>query len=368
MSSAIGEVPAAVLAGQFDLAGAWERVSAKSGMPGVDGIPVRLFARNAEAHLNALESRLARQTYRPDPLRAAELEKKNGSRRLLLVPSVGDRVLQTAVALWLGARWNPQFDPASFAYRPGLGVHDALQAVADMRDRDLRWVLDCDIRSFFDSIDHALLLGKLERWLGPASPLLDWLRNWIRGAVWDGETVSLLERGVPQGSPLSPLLANYYLDAFDARLRSAKLDFIRYADDFLVLARTPFDLAEARCLVESSLAELHLPLNEEKTRIISFASGFRFLGAEIRGEAILLPFAKKKVPKKPVWVAPVMPRQVLRTWRAGHLAPRPWAWIPHRIPAADGMGTSQPKSAWKVVLASLSGPGNLLDRLRSRSL
>jgi CRISPR-associated protein Cas1 len=139
-------VPARVLAAQLALQQAWERASSKSGMAGADGVRVNRFAKNAAAHLRVLESRLARETYRPHPLRAAELEKKNGSRRLLLIPCVADRIIQTAAALWLGARWNQQFDPASFAYRPGMGVHDALRALAELRDRGLRWVLDADTR------------------------------------------------------------------------------------------------------------------------------------------------------------------------------------------------------------------------------
>jgi group II intron reverse transcriptase/maturase len=361
--SAIAEVPARVLAAQLPLAQGWEKNCAKSGMPGADGVRVSRFAKNAPAHLRILESRLARETYRPHPLRVAELEKKNGSRRLLLVPSVADRVIQTAAALWLGARWNPQFDPSSFAYRPGMGVHDALRALAELRDRGLKWVLDADIRSFFDSIDHTLLLHRLEAWLGSNSPMFRWLTAWTRVAVWDGESVWQLDRGVPQGSPLSPLLANYYLDPFDARMRAAKISFIRYADDFLVLAGSPFEVEEARRVVEEVLRDWKLELSEQKTRITSFAAGFRFLGAEIRGDQILLPFAMKKTPKKPVWVAPVIPPQILRAWRTGHLVARSWVWQPHRAgDASEPLGRPPGKRA--IVLDSLAGNGSAIARLR----
>jgi group II intron reverse transcriptase/maturase len=321
-SQAFAEVPARVLTAELDLAGAWERVQSKAGMAGSDGVSVARFARGAKAFLRGLENRLAANSYRALPLRVAEVPKKSGARRLLLVPAVRDRVVQSAAAQWLSARWNPEFDPASYAYRPGLGVADALRALAELRAAGFHWVLDADIRSFFDSIDHDLLLAKLARWLGRQSPFYGWLEQWIRAAVWDGAELSRLGRGVPQGSPLSPVLANYYLDAFDRRLRRAGVPLIRYADDFLVLARTPFELAEHRRTVENALAELELELSAEKTRTVTFEPGFRFLGAEVQGEAILLPFEKPKQPKKALWVAPPMPPALLRAFCEGHLTPR----------------------------------------------
>jgi len=366
----MGEAPARILAGQLNFSGAWERVLAKAGMPGVDGISVRRFARSADVFLRGLQSRLAGERYLPLPLRMAELEKKTGSAlRLLLVPSIADRVAQSAVAAWLGSRWNGSFDPSSFAYRPGLGVHDALRALAELRDHGLRWVLDCDVRSFFDSIDHSLLLSKLEGWLGAGSPMVAWLRCWIGAAVWDGERLTRVARGVPQGSPLSPILANFYLHEFDVRLRSAKIHFVRYADDILVLARTPFELVEYRSTVEQTLASLHLSLSAEKTRTTTFDQYFRFLGAEVQGPSILLPFDKKKMPKTPYYVAPVMPPALLRAYRSGNLkATQPLEWTGVRrertIPA-----NAAPSKPQKPVLGLLSGPARLasLNSLRRTS-
>lgn len=358
---AIAEVPAAVLAGQLDLGSAWERVQARKGMPGADGIAVARVARAVKPFLRGLESRLAGSRYRPIPLRLAELEKKNGGRRLLLVPSVLDRVAQSAAATWLGARWNPVFDPSSFAYRPGLGVHDALRALAALRDRGYEWVLDADIQSFFDRIDHSILLAKLEAWLGAGSPMLEWLGYWIRASVWDGRRVWRLGRGVPQGSPLSPILANYYLDDFDRALRERHVPFVRYADDLLALARTPFALRETRALVEETLARLSLHLNEDKTRVTRFSQGFRFLGAEAQGARLLLPFEKKKTPKKPVFVAPPIPPAMLRAWRGGHLQEEDFVWTPH-IEPENKQGAPDPHNQ---MLRRLAG-SPALDDLRRR--
>ncbi len=325
----VAELPPRVLAAQLPWQEAWERVREKNGMPGVDGLSVRRFAASVPAALRMLESRLATSDYRPLPLRLAALAKKDGGRRLLLVPAVRDRVAQTAVAMWLGAKWNPHFDTASFAYRPGRGVHAALRYLRQLHEAGFRWVFDADIRACFDSINHELLFERVGGWLGPRSPLLEWIRLWVAAPVWDGADVSRLTCGIPQGSPLSPLLANFFLDAFDRRLRAAGLKFIRYADDFLVLTRTPFDLAPAREQVISALADLGLQLNLHKTRTTTFERWFRFLGAEIRSDAILLPFEARKTRLKPVFVAPVMPQALLKAWRHGAIdAGRPFVWTP----------------------------------------
>ena len=318
----IAELPARILAAQLPLDAAWGRVRAKAGMPGVDGLSVGRFTPTAEASLRTLEHQLASGTYAPLPLRLAELEKKDGGRRTLLVPAVRDRIAQAAVASWLGAKWNPSFDSASFAYRPGLGVRSALRHLRDLHRAGYRWVFDADIRQCFDSFDHHQLFDRLDRCLGQSSPLCAWIRTWVGSAVWDGLNLYRVTTGIPQGSPLSPLLANFYLDDFDRSMRSAGVKFIRYADDFLVLARSPFDLATARRHAKETLGRLGLSLKPEKTRTTSFDKWFRFLGAEIRGDDILLPFEKVKTPLAPVFVAPRMPPALLRAWQAGHLHAR----------------------------------------------
>jgi len=315
----VAQLPAVVLAGQLGIPAAWERVHKKAGMPGVDGQASSTFARTVPAALSRLQHELSNGTYQALPLRLAELEKKDGGRRTLLVPAVRDKIVQTAVAFWLGAKWNAEFDAASFAYRPGLGVRPALRYLRDLYRTGFRWVFDADIRACFDSISHDLLFDRVDGWLGTGSPMGSWIRQWVAAPVWDGADLSRLTRGIPQGSSLSPLLSNFFLDTFDRRLRANGIKFVRYADDFLVLARTPFDLAAARQLAESALTDLGLSLNTDKTRSTSFAQWFRFLGAEIHGDDILLPFERQKSALAPVFVAPRMPPALLRAWLNGAL-------------------------------------------------
>ena len=332
-----GELPARVLAAQLGLSEAFERVRANNGMAGADGVTVARFARQAAANLRALQAGLANGSYVPWPLRLCETSKKSGlSSRMLLIPVVGDRVIQTAVAQWIGPRFEKEADPSSYAYRPGRGVADALRALRSLREQGFRWVLDADIRGFFDNIDHELLLGRLREWLGAGSAMVQWVALWLRGPVWDGTGLDRLEGGVAQGSPLSPVLANLYLDVFDRRLRSGGLRFIRYADDFLVLARSPFELEEIRRTIERELAGLRLELSGDKTRATSFGAAFRFLGAEVKDEAILLPFEKPRPEKKPIFVAPPMPPAIQALYRRGHWgAYPPFVWQPRPVEVED---------------------------------
>jgi len=357
----IADLPARVLAAQLPLTAAWEKVQSKTGMPGVDGVPVRRFASTVPASLRTLEHQLASAEYAPLPLRMVEMEKKNRGRRLLLVASVRDRIAQAAVAAWLGTKWNADFDRASFAYRPGLGVQSALRYIRELHESGFRWVFDADIRACFDSIDHGRLFHKLDTWLGTSSPMVGWIKAWVAAPVWDGADVTRLACGIPQGSPLSPLLANFYLDEFDRRLRAAGVKFVRYADDFLVLARTPFDIGPARQCAQDALRDLGLELNIEKTRTTSFDQWFRFLGAEIQGDVILLPFEKKKTPLSTVFVAPVMPPAMLRAWRKGHVR-----WDQPFVPRPQPRYTLDPTrpciTPGQAMLSRLAGPRHILGR------
>ncbi len=360
-SSPVG-VPDAVLALQLDLAGAWSRVLARAGMPGVDGVAVGSFCHRAAEHMSGLHGELASGTYRPLPLRLALLGKKHGGVRCLLVPSVRDRVVQTALAGWLSSRWNTEFDAASYAYRPGLGVHDALRALVSLRDRGYHWMLDADIRSFFDSIPHGRLIESVTKALPGAKGLIGWIDQVVGGVVWDGQGLSKVAVGVPQGSPLSPILANFFLDGFDKHLRAEGFALVRYADDFLVLASSPIDLARARSIVEEQLSGLGLALNIEKTRMTMFGEPLRFLGADVRGDGVWLPLPVSR-PKAPsVFVAAPMPRALLRAY-----ATRAWPvtrqfsvadyreWARHEPRAADRLDRERGAKA----LDDTHGPSRL---------
>ena len=215
---------------------AWEKVRANRGAPGVDAISVGRVRDRQRDNLYKLWNRMSAGSYMPGPVRAVEIPKDHGAGvRVLGVPNVADRVAQTAAAMMLEEKLEPIFHPDSYGYRPGRSAHDAL-AVARRRCWDKDWVMDLDIRAFFDSVPHDLLLKAVahhtdKRWV------LLYIERWLKAPMQmpDG-TIVAREKGTPQGSPISPLLANLFMHyAFDKWMdrEYPACPFERYADDIL---------------------------------------------------------------------------------------------------------------------------------------
>lgn len=210
------------------LADAWARVHANAGCPGVDGVSVDQYHHDALSRLAALRAEVAAGRYRPQPLLSVDIPKPSGRLRSLAIPTVSDRVLQTAVAQLLTRLLDPDFDDASFAYRSGRSVQQATARIVDCRDQGLRWVVDADIERYFDSIHHATLLSMLRRRL-PDDSLTALLAQWLAAPASKDKILHPRRSGVPQGSPISPLLSNLYLHTLDngKRPRIAVLQVIQ---------------------------------------------------------------------------------------------------------------------------------------------
>ena len=199
--------------------GAWEKVRANGGAPGVDAVSIEKFAVAEADNLYKLWNRMSSGSYFPGPVRAVEIPKDHGAGvRVLGVPNTADRIAQTAAAMLLEVKLEPIFHRDSYGYRPGRGAHDAL-AVARRRCWRQDWVLDIDVRAFFDSVPHDLLLKAVahhtdERWV------LLYIERWLKAPMLmvDGTLVAR-EKGTPQGSPISPLLANLFLHVCHERRR-----------------------------------------------------------------------------------------------------------------------------------------------------
>ena len=260
-----------------ELRRAWLRVCANGGKPGGDGISLATFAARLESELAQLRREVAAGKYRPRPMLGLTIVKSGGGRRELAIPSVRDRVLQTAFAQALSPILEPQFEPCSYAYRPGRSIRMAAEAVLCAHRAGLIWTVDADIDQFFDNITHSRLLECLRPFLSDTGAL-GLLQSWLGADLLKFGELRRLIRGLPQGSPLSPLLSNLYMDAFDESLEAQGQTLIRYADDFVLLCRGREDARRGLQSARLALASLDLSLNEEKTRIANFQSGLDFLG------------------------------------------------------------------------------------------
>jgi RNA-directed DNA polymerase len=250
---------------------AWEKVRANNGAPGVDAVSIAEFGNDVRNNLYKLWNRMSSGSYMPGSVRAVEIPKDHGAGvRILGVPNTADRVSQTAAAMLLEEKLEPIFHRDSYGYRPGRSAHDAL-AVTRRRCWRQDWILDLDVRAFFDSVPHDLLLKAVahhtdERWV------LLYIQRWLKAPMQmpDGTLVAR-DKGTPQGSPISPLLANLFMHyAFDRWMDREFPDcpFERYADDIVAHCDTEERAHTLRTAIASRLGMVGLELHPEKTKIV----------------------------------------------------------------------------------------------------
>ena len=262
------------------LRAAFERVKANDGAPGVDHVTVRAFEAHLEGNLARLSRSLRDGTYRPQAVRRAWVPKPGRKeKRPLGIPTVRDRVAQTALRSVLEPIFERDFAEHSYGFRPGRGAKDALREVARLLREGHSWVVDADIRSYFDSIPRERLLARVAEKIADGRVLA------LLGAYLEQEVMEGLERwtpeaGTPQGAVISPLLSNIYLDPLDHKMAERGYVMVRYADDFVILCRTEAEARGALAEVEAWMEEAGLRLHPEKTRVVDAREpgGFDFLG------------------------------------------------------------------------------------------
>ncbi len=252
-----------------NLLAAWKRVRQNRGAAGVDGMRISDFRDFLAKHWEMIRRKLMEGTYRPSPVRRVEIPKSDGTKRPLGIPTVLDRVIQQAIAQILTPIYDPSFSESSHGFRPERSAHDAIRAVQMKSNTERKkWVVDCDLKAFFDTVNHDVLMNCLRRRIKDKRVLSLIGKYLLAGVVLPDRKFEATGSGVPQGGPLSPLLANILLDDLDQELEKRGHSFARYADDFVILCRS--QRAAVRILksitwyIENSLK---LVVNQTKSKV-----------------------------------------------------------------------------------------------------
>jgi RNA-directed DNA polymerase len=266
---------------------AWEQVKANRGAPGVDGMTVAEFPDFVRSpNWPGIKESLAAGTYRPQPVRRVHIPKDGGGQRPLGIPTVLDRVIQQALAQVLEPLFDPEFSDGSYGFRKRRGAHDAVKQAREYLKQGYAVAVDMDLAKFFDTVNFDILMHRVDRKVSdPAVRRLIW--RFLRAGVVENGQVSPSEKGVPQGGPLSPLLANVVLHDLDMELEKRGHKFVRYADDFLVLVKS----VRAGRRVMASLTQfldkkLRLAVNLVKSKVAPL-NQCRFLGFAFRRKKIV---------------------------------------------------------------------------------
>jgi RNA-directed DNA polymerase len=274
-----------VVAGE-NLRRAWRQVKANKGAPGIDGMAIEDFPAFAREHWSTIRAYLIDGTYRPQPVRRVMIPKPDGGERMLGIPTVTDRLIQQAIAQVLTPTFDPHFSESNFGFRPNRSAHGALKQVQADIKAGYRVAVDLDLAKFFDNVPHDILLVRVARRVGDKR-LLALIGRYLRAGVAVGESFQPSELGTPQGGPLSPLLANILLDDLDKELERRGHRFARYADDVLVLVKSPRAGQRVIASLTAYLGrQLKLPVNEPKSRVAPIDDcvflGFTFRKGKLR--------------------------------------------------------------------------------------
>ena len=303
-----------------NLAEAREAVKRNKGGAGIDGRDIEITFWHLEQYWHQIEAKLRDGSYQPSPVKGIFIPKANGGKRLLGIPTVQDRIIQQAIHQQLSWQFDPLFSEHSYGFRPNCSAHDAIKAAQRYVKEGKTWVVDIDLKAFFDHINHDLLIYRIREQTKDRD-LLRLIRKILKsGLIIEGE-IQARGCGTPQGSPLSPLLANIYLDPLDKELEKRGLSFCRYADDIVIYVGSKRSAERVYASIVKWIEKhLKLPVNTEKSGI-GRTGGQQFLGYRIAedGELSIDPkrLERHKAKVRELWDArqSLTSKQLVEQWR-----------------------------------------------------
>lgn len=257
----------------------FEQVRANKGAGGIDGETIESYESKLEDNIMSLLNKLRTKTYQPQPVKRVYIPKKDGKKRPLGIPTIQDRIVQQSVVNVLQPKFEDNlFHNWSVGYRPNRGVERALQIILWNIEQGYNHIYDCDIKGFFDNIPHIKLIKVLKKYVSDRT-VLGMIEQWLKAGHMEEGKLIHSDYGTPQGGVISPLLANVYLNELDWEWDIHGIRFVRYADDFLLFAKSKEDIKKAASLTKEKLLELGLEISKEKTKIVNFQTDdFDFLG------------------------------------------------------------------------------------------
>lgn len=267
----------------FNLEAAFAKIHSKSA--GIDGITPKEYQKNLHINIQKLKNSVVNGVYAPEPMLRMKLPKDSGGFRPIAISSIKDKIVQNVISAALTQYFDKSFSNASYAYRPGKNHIRAIHRTRDYILRGYECILKSDIESFFENINHDILISILAKNISDAK-ITNLISLLLQNGLFDRQSYLSHTIGTHQGDSLSPLLSNIYLDAMDKKLEEYGFAFVRYADDFVVLGKTEKEIENARNILDAYLPTIKLQLSVEKTKIISKKEPFTFLGARFCGVQI----------------------------------------------------------------------------------
>jgi RNA-directed DNA polymerase len=266
---------------------AFKAVKKNRGAAGIDKMTIQMYESNLTENQSALMRELKKGLYQPKPLRRVHIPKGEGKTRPLGIPTVRCRVAQEVLRQLINPIFESRFHNNSFGFRAGRNCHQAVEKMLQLSQQGYRYVVDIDIKGFFDNIPHALIMESLAAKIADGN-ILNTIERLLHSGVMEEGEIRPTIKGTPQGGVISPLLANTALDHLDWFLEDKQLHFVRYADDFVVMCKTKSEAEKALEIIRNFLVEMELEVSPEKTKISHFSEGFNFLGFKIKSRSVIM--------------------------------------------------------------------------------